>query len=155
MEAGKQIPSGPEHEPSAAAFAEQSKTPTVLLIESTNSLRKVIAASLKQLGVRVLEAPDAARARNLLQVQRKAPDVIVVELDLPEGANGKLIERYRKRDPDSPSDPPGHGRVLLTTTHRPEDDWRRKYMPDVVVYKPFDVRFLCRRVLGLLSQPAG
>ncbi len=115
---------------------------TVLLLETESSLRKVVAASLQQLGLRILEAEDAAAARQHLQDE--APDLFVLEFDPPSGENGALIEAYREHSEE--------GAVVLTTTERPKDDWRQRYQPEAVVYKPFDVRYLSRRVRHLIHN---
>ncbi len=117
-------------------------TATVLLLESEASLRKVVAASLRQLGLRIIQATDAQHARRLLK--REEPALLVLELDHPAGKSGELIETFRQGTDE--------GVVLLTTTERPQDDWRRRYEPEVVVYKPFDVRMLAERVRRLISQ---
>lgn len=114
---------------------------TVLLFETEASLRKVMAASLEQQGYDIIQAANADAARKHLR--RDTPDLFVLELDHPAGDNGELIDVYRRRSPDGP--------VLLTTTERPNDGWRTRYQPEAVVYKPFDVRFLCRRVRGLMQ----
>lgn len=113
---------------------------TVLLLETENSLRRVVAASLQQLGLRIIEAEDADAAREHLQDE--APDLFVLELDHPSGENGALIDAYREQSDE--------GAVVLTTTERPKDDWRQRYQPEAVVYKPFDVRYLSRRIRHLI-----
>jgi DNA-binding response OmpR family regulator len=117
---------------------------TVLLFETETSLRKVIAASLEQQGFDIIQAANADAARKHLT--RDTPDLFVLELDHPAGENGELIETYRNQD--------GGGAVVLTTTERPDDGWRSRYQPEAVVYKPFDVRFLCRQVRGLVKMSA-
>ena len=115
---------------------------TVLLLETESSLRRVVAASLQQLGLRIIEAEDADTAR--AHLQDKAPDLFVMELDHPSGDHGALIDAYREQS--------DNGAVVLTTTERPKDDWRQRYQPEAVVYKPFDVRYLSRRVRHLIKN---
>jgi DNA-binding NtrC family response regulator len=116
-------------------------TATVLLLETEASLRKVVAASLQQSGLTIIEAGNAAEARRHLA--EESPAVFVVELDHPAGENGELIETYR-RDNDN-------GAVVLTTTERPKDDWRQRYQPEAVVYKPFDIRVLAKSIRSLVG----
>ncbi len=122
----------------------RSMSATVLLFESETSLRKVMAASLEQQGYDIIQAANADAARSHLR--RDTPDLFVLELDHPAGDNGELIETYRNQS--------RAGAVVLTTTERPDDGWRSRYRPEAVVYKPFDMRFLCRQVRGLM-QTAG
>lgn len=113
---------------------------TVLLYERETSLRKVVAASLTQMGLRIVEAGSARAAWQKLESEQ--PDLFVLELDHPAGENGALIDAYREMD--------GEGAVVLTTTQRPNDGWRQRYQPEAVIYKPYDVRFLCNRISGLV-----
>jgi DNA-binding response OmpR family regulator len=114
---------------------------TVLLFETETSLRKVMAASLEQQGFDIIQAANVDAARKHLR--RDTPDLFVLELDHPAGVNGELIDTFRNQSRG--------GAVLLTTTERPDDVWRSRYQPEAVVYKPFDVRFLCRCVRGLMQ----
>lgn len=116
--------------------------PTVLIYETESSLRKVMAASLEQLGLATLQAADAEAAQR--HMKRSAPDLFVLELDHPGGENGRLIDAYRREC--------GSGAVVLTTTERPGEMWRSRYRPEAVVYKPFDVRYLCSKVRGLIDD---
>jgi DNA-binding response OmpR family regulator len=126
------------------AEAEPPEDPrgTVLLLESEPGLRRVVSLSLRQRGYEVLEAADSEAANELLEVDK--PDLLILELDHPHGENGRLIEQYRENNEGA------EGAVLLTTTHRPEESWRFRYQPDAVLYKPFDIRHLCRRVGALV-----
>lgn len=108
---------------------------SILLIESDPDLRKVITLSLRQEGFDILEVSEIAQAYDFMR--DRPPEILILELDFPHGNNGALIEAYRG------TDNPTTGRVVLTTTIRPGDAWRKKYQPDAVIYKPFDVRQLC------------
>ena len=117
---------------------------TVLLVESEGRLRRVIKVILEELGLRVLEAPDIYRARDLLKTER--PDLLITELDFPFGRNGELIEQFRKQKGEC------RGSVVVTTTQRFGSAWRDRYQPDVTLYKPFDIRLLCKSVSKLLGN---
>lgn len=113
---------------------------SILLIEHDPELRKVMKLTLEQNGLRV---KAVERFANALQVLEQGdPDLFLVDFDLSDGDPGELIELFRRNKEDK-------GAVLLTTTSRPDDHWRRTYQPDAVVYKPFDVRHLYRRILAL------
>jgi DNA-binding response OmpR family regulator len=110
---------------------------TILLVESDLDLRRVMTLSLQQVGFKVFDASDTMQANEILK--EKSAEILILELDFPHGNNGTLIEAYRKyRDQDT-----RNGAVILTTTLRPGDTWRKRYQPDAVLYKPFDVRGLC------------
>lgn len=115
----------------------------ILLIEHDPELRKVMKITLEQNGLRVVAVERFANALQVLE--QGDPDLFLVDFDLVDGDPGKLIEVFRRNKQDK-------GAVLLTTTSRPDDHWRRTYQPDAVVYKPFDVRHLYRRILSLESE---
>jgi DNA-binding response OmpR family regulator len=123
---------------------DQLDVSTILLLESEGSLRRVLAVSLKELGLRVLEAPDVDFAKDLLKTAR--PDLLITEIDFPFGRNGELIEQFRRQKREC------SGFVLVTTTQRFGDAWRRRYRPDVTLFKPFDIRLLCKSVIALLGE---
>jgi DNA-binding response OmpR family regulator len=110
---------------------------SILLVESDLDLRRVMTLSLQQVGFDVFDASDMPHAYEILK--EESPEILILELDFPHGNNGALINTYRKLHDQDLKD----GAVILTTTRRPGDAWRKTYQPDAVVYKPFDVRGLC------------
>jgi hypothetical protein len=45
--------------------------------------------------------------------------------------------------------------VVLTVLERPNSTWIKKQQPDVVIYKPFDVRYLERRMVDMIQEKGG
>ena len=123
---------------------DQPESTTILLLEGDTGLRKIISLALLQQGITVYAAPDPTKARRILG--KETPDLFILELDNPEGNNGELIDLYRQNKNELDNT------VLLLTTRRPSDIWRNRYQPDVVIYKPFDIRFLVRRVTDLIQK---
>jgi DNA-binding response OmpR family regulator len=121
----------------------ESDRTRILLLEGERRLRKAIVMSLKQLDIEIEEAPDAREARVLLE-ENPAPDILIVDLDFPEGKNSELIDLFRQKDGSEKKI------VLVTTTERPKDKWRQSYHPDMILYKPFDIRYLIRRIRAYL-----
>jgi CheY-like chemotaxis protein len=115
----------------------------VLLIEHDPELRKIMDLSLQQAGFIIVAF---SRYANALQIMKQnPPDIFVVDFELRDGDPGKLITAYRQ-NPNFPA-----GSVVVTTTERLEDEWRRTHQPDAVVYKPFDMRYLIR-LIGMFTQ---
>lgn len=112
----------------------------ILLMERDPELRKVMKITLEQNGLKVIAVERLSIALKVLE--QRDFDLFLVDFDLADGDPGKLIEVFRRNKQDK-------GAVLLTTTSRPDDHWRRKFKPDAVVYKPFDIRHLYRRILSL------
>ena len=111
---------------------------TILLVERDKDLRRVISASLAQLELHVLEAKDDQEANQILQ--KEHVKILIVEHDWHASKNTNVIKAYRKQIGGET------GTVLVTTKDRLDDDWREQQKPITVLYKPFDVRYLCRLV---------
>jgi DNA-binding NtrC family response regulator len=123
---------------------DEQRVGTVLLVESEDSLRRVITASLERLGLRVLEADNPSAALRMIRTRHL--ELLIVELDFPEGNNCTLIDAFRRHNRDH------RNAVVVTTTQRPSGDWRREYKPSTTIYKPFDIRHLCKIVTSIIEQ---
>jgi DNA-binding response OmpR family regulator len=115
---------------------------TVLLLEHDADLRKIVALMLKECGMHVVEAPNTRIAQQVIQNQ--TPNLLVLDFEAPSSDSGDLINLFRNTCKNQ------HKAVLMTTFNRPDDNWRRLFNPDVVIYKPYDVRYLvdCIKRLG-------
>jgi len=122
-------------------------TDTVLLVEPDHQLRRVIAASLEQKGLRVLQAGDTHLAIRLLE--REHPELLILDLN-PSPGTDRLLEAYLE-DGESVEDDKTRP-ILITTLDRPDKQWLQEIKPDAVIYKPFDVRYLYRRVMESLQE---
>jgi DNA-binding response OmpR family regulator len=118
--------------------------PYVLIIEHDQELRKVMEVSLAQAGVKVKTVKGFANALQIMQI--KSPDVFILDFNLQKADLGNLITAFRQNQKDN------SGAVMISTANRLEDDWRRKYKPDSVIYKPFDIRYLIRLILLLVQN---
>jgi len=115
---------------------------SILLLERERNLRKAIVMSLEQMNMHVIQAGNIEQAR--LCIEDQPPDILILDLDFPEGKNGELIQFYRQKNHGE------KGTVFVTTTERPEDRWRLEYQPDAILYKPLDVRYLIYRLKASL-----
>lgn len=75
--------------------ASPSDPATVLVVEDDGSLRAVLAATLKAAGHRVVSAANAAEGRRWLA--HYAPDLVLLDLGLPDGDGLDLIGHIRER----------------------------------------------------------
>jgi two-component system phosphate regulon response regulator PhoB len=121
---------------------------TILLVESSDDLRNVLAASLQQQGWQVMQAESEKAARQILD--NNNPDVLVLEFDPPRGIDGDLIEIFHEKHGSMKG-----GSVLLMAKQRPTQDWWQRYCPDTIIFKPFDVRFLCSRIRAMIQNEHG
>ena len=84
-------PPGPAGEPDAAAL---SKKPVVVLIEDEPEIRRFLRASLAGHGYRLFEAVTGAEG--LQEAQSRQPDIIVLDLGLPDIDGLEVIRRLRE-----------------------------------------------------------
>src|SRR5580765_1259909 len=84
-------PSGPADEPDGAAL---SKKPVVVLIEDEPEIRRFLRASLTGHGYRLFEA--ATGAEGLLEAESRQPDIVVLDLGLPDLDGLEVIRRLRE-----------------------------------------------------------
>jgi DNA-binding response OmpR family regulator len=110
----------------------------ILLVEKDSDLRRVISASLAQIGLRVLEASDDQEAKQALEKDRV--NILIVEHDWQYRKNTNVIKAFREQMGREA------GTVLVTTKDRLDDTWRQQHNPLTVLYKPFDIRYLCRLI---------
>jgi two-component system chemotaxis response regulator CheY len=65
-----------------------------LIVEDDPALRRMVSAYLKAMGITTIEAPDGRTA--LRELQDKVPDVICLDLMLPELSGFDLCEHIRR-----------------------------------------------------------
>lgn len=111
----------------------------ILIVENDPQLRKVMLHSIKTLGFPVLSSNKAKEAIELCRL--KSPDLVILDLE-DELPQLNIVEALRHQN---------GGAVILLRSNRLGDDLRSKIKPNEVIYKPFDTRYLCRRIVELLS----
>ncbi len=119
---------------------------TVLLVEDEESLRKVMRDLLERDGYVVAEAADGIQA--LDAVDRHAPDVILLDLNLPGLDGYSVLQQLRSRA--STSRIP----VIVLTAKGDEDNEVRVFQlgADDFLTKPFRARALAARLEAVLSR---
>lgn len=122
-------------------------TPTsaskVLIVEDEQLVREALAASLREHGFLVATAPNAERARYVLEKDR--PDLVVLDLSLPDEDGLELLAGLRTTD-DLP--------VIVVSGRGEEDDKIAglEIGADDYVAKPFSPRELVSRVRSVLRR---
>jgi PAS domain S-box-containing protein len=117
---------------------------TVLLVEDDETVRRLVAETLRDLGCEVLEANDGPSGLRMLLSGIKV-DMLVTDIGLP-GLNGRqLADAARQRRPDFP--------VLLITGHAGTalEGWQRARGAEVM-NKPFSLDTLAERVTAMLER---
>ena len=120
---------------------------TVLLVEDELTLRRVLKDLLEREGFAVVEAADGVAAIDA--VDRSAPDIIVLDLNLPRLDGYGVLTHLRKRA--ATADLP----VVVLTAKGDEDSEVRVFEYGATDYltKPFRPRALAARLHALLSRP--
>ena len=123
------------------------KNRCVLLVEDEDQLRRVMKDLLEREGYKVAEARDGAQA--LDEVDRSAPDLIMLDLNLPGILDGYgVLQRLRSR-PSTSQIP-----VIVLTAKGDEDNEVRVFQmgADDFLTKPFRARALSARLEAVLGR---
>jgi CheY-like chemotaxis protein len=118
----------------------------VLLVEDEDQLRRVMKDLLEREGYTVAEARDGGQA--LDQVDRLAPDVIILDLNLP-GLDGYSVLSQLRSRPATRDIP-----VMVLTAKGDEDNEVRVFElgADDFITKPFRARALSARLEAVLGR---
>ena len=118
----------------------------VLLVEDEDQLRRVMKDLLERDGYRIAEARDGIQA--LDEVDRHAPDIIVLDLNLPGIDGYSVLEQLRSRSATR-SIP-----VIVLTAKGDEDNEVRVFElgADDFITKPFRARALSARLEAILGR---
>jgi CheY-like chemotaxis protein len=119
---------------------------TVLLVEDEEPLRRVLRDLLEREGFTVVEAADGVQA--LDEVDRSAPDVLVLDLNLPRLDGYGVLSHLRAR-PSTAKLP-----VIVLTAKGDEENEVRVFETGAndFLTKPFRPRALSARLRALLKM---
>src|SRR5687768_6750811 len=126
--------------------ADGSRGATVLLVEDEEPLRKVMRDLLERDGYNVAEAADGVQA--LDAVDRHAPDIILLDLNLPGLDGYNVLQQLRSRNATSRIP------VIVLTAKGDEDNEVRVFQlgADDFLTKPFRARALSARLESVLNR---
>ena len=120
-------------------------TARVLIVEDDESVAELLVQLLEGEGYRVLHAPNAARAEELLE--QHATDLILLDIMLPDSDGLVLCSELRTRWAVPV--------VLLSATKRKYDSViGLRLGADDFIAKPFDARELLARIEAILRRTA-
>jgi two-component system KDP operon response regulator KdpE len=118
----------------------------LLLVEDDDAMRGSVAANLTAHGYRMVEAADVAEAIRRWDAER--PDLILLDLGLPDGDGTTIIRRVR-RESTTPI------LVLSARGAEPDKVAALEAGADDYVTKPFGLAELRARIAALLRRTAG
>ena len=118
----------------------------VLLVEDEEPLRRVMKDLLEREGYTIVEARDGVQA--LDEVDRQAPDVIILDLNLPGLDGYGVLQQLRSRTATR------HIPVVVLTAKGDEDNEVRVFElgADDFITKPFRARALTARLEAVLGR---
>jgi two-component system cell cycle sensor histidine kinase/response regulator CckA len=121
----------------------------ILVVDDEEPIRKLLRSALESLGHAVEEASDGVEA--VLIYGRRAVDLTITDIIMPDFGGLKLIQAIRDRDPSAKiiaiSGGAGGGKYSFLSTART--------FPGVkVLQKPFQMAELAAAVTDLLAIPA-
>jgi CheY-like chemotaxis protein len=131
-----------------APLAAASRKGLVLVVDDEADIRTVMAEVLELQGYTVLQAADAPQALRLLQDRR--PDMLVTDIGLPNGMNGRqLADQVRVQWPQLP--------VLMVTGYAESTVMKNETLPAQMelLIKPFAMHALVGKVEAMLAAGAG
>lgn len=120
---------------------------SILVVDDNAHMRQLASALLKGFGLgRIYEAESADAAWTVLE--HSAPDIVLVDFDMPELSGADLIKRIRK------SHHP-HTAVILMTAF---SDRRRVLAArdagaSEIVAKPLTIKSLLDRIIAVIDRP--
>jgi len=121
-------------------------TATVLLVEDERKLRELVRSYLERAGFTVLSTGSGAEAITL--AASAAPDLVVLDLGLPDVSGETVARELRATEPTVP--------ILILTAKAAEEDRIAglELGADDYVTKPFSPRELVLRVQAILRRGA-
>jgi two-component system cell cycle sensor histidine kinase/response regulator CckA len=112
---------------------------TVLLVDDEAELRQVMARSLEEEGIRVLQAENGLEAWRVFEELRREINLVITDIVMPGLGGRELADRIG----EMPNAPP----VLFITGYGRDGLW----LPGPVMPKPFQLDALNAEVRRLLA----
>lgn len=118
----------------------------IVIADDNTDLLALLTSRFRSLGFEVHEAPNGARALEIVRQQR--PDIVLLDVMMPE-LNGFQVCRRLKQDPDLAKTPV----VLLTAKDTDADRfWGNEVGADLYLTKPIDPGVVAQRIEELLQK---
>ncbi|MEU6524951.1 response regulator transcription factor [Streptomyces sp. NPDC046924] len=127
-------------------------TERLLVVEDDTTLRELLSASLRLVGFEVRAVMTGAEA--MAAVRRDRPDLVVLDVMLPDFDGFEVVRRLREEGPRVPEGPPP---VLFLTARDAAEDRISGLTAggDDYVTKPFHLEELILRIRAILRRTAG
>ncbi len=119
---------------------------TILVVDDSQSLRKIVGELLNPLGVKVIEASNGIEAQK--RMQETTPDLVITDLVMPQ-MNGYQLCRWIKNNTSTRNIP-----VVICSTKSEDHDryWGMKQGADAYLIKPFEGIELLKTIQYILRN---
>lgn len=122
--------------------------PLILIADDESKIRRVVAANLERSGFDVCSADDGQRALEIFEHSVPKPDLLVLDVMMPEKEGFEVLEAVRKVS--------GVPVILLTAKGEVVDKMRGFSLgADDYLTKPFSLEELQARILAVLRRTSG
>ena len=124
----------------------RTHSPRILVVEDDQSVRRMLRFSLRSAGFEIFEVSTGAEA--LRTLQEDTPEAIVLDLGLPDGLGGRVLEWLRQSETD-----PNGSEVWGIVSAQDQNDVLRQYGPlgNHFLAKPFNPWELVTRLQELMA----
>ena len=131
------------------ARREAQVSRTAMVVDDSNAMRHMLRLILEDVGYEVTPAPEGRTALELLQERGAPPDLMLVDLNMPELDGYGLVEAVRERFPGPPT-------IVMVTSESDRERILRALEAGANEYvmKPF-TRLSLLEKLELLGLPTG
>lgn len=123
-------------------MSRKDRQPRVLVIEDEQGLREILELNFRSAGYQVITAADGVMGWQ--RFERERPDLLVLDLNLPQVSGFRLLELVR-RESDVPI-------LILTAYDFAEAEEVARHHPDAFIKKPFEVRDLIAAADRLVAR---
>ncbi|MBU1909304.1 MAG: response regulator, partial [Verrucomicrobia bacterium] len=119
----------------------------ILVVDDEASIREIVQAILHRWGYTVEEAPDGATA--LRRIEESPPDLVLLDLTMPEISGIETLRRIRALAPRMP--------VIISSGYALDpasSELKPEIAPQAFVQKPYEAHALARTVREVLDRAA-
>jgi DNA-binding response OmpR family regulator len=113
-----------------------TRYPNILIVEDEATFRRIIAHNLKVRGHQIREAETAAEA--LSQLVQEEPDLLLLDINLPDQSGWDVLRELRRRGMDVPT--------IVVSAVRVSPNRLAEFRPLAYLPKPFPLDALLRLV---------
>ena len=117
---------------------------TILVVEDTDDVRKMICQILQQQGYRVLEAADGMQALELCSSCKDQIHLLLTDVLMPRMNGGELAEHMRRLNPRLP--------MIFMSGYADDAMVRRMARLAAFLAKPFTSAALTRKIREVLDE---